>query len=412
MWEKFSFFGMRALQVYYMTKQLHMEQGKASLIFGAYAAGVYLTPIFGAIVSDRWLGKQRGIVLGGLTMAVGHFLMAFEPMFYLAMVTIAVGNGLFLPNLPSQVGDLYRHGDPKRESAFSLYYLGINVGGFLAPLVCGTIGEVYGWHYGFATAGVGMCLGLAIYLGGRRFLPPPQEAGPQTAQAGTAAPAPGATPIALLAAVAAAVVVFRSAYEQTGNTLALWIDESVNRAAGGFMIPATWFQSLNPMLVFLLTPVIVSWWNRGPRSQAPRATALRKMALGAAGVAVSYLLLSALTTRAGPVHWVWVVAFFVLFTTAELYILPVGLSLFAQLAPAGFGATTIAAWFLASFAGNLLSGVVGTWWSGSSPAGFFLAMFGVAGVSGAALFLLSLQQFSAARRRLGSGAPAEVSLPR
>ena len=114
MWEKFSFFGMRALQIYYMVKQLHFEQGKASLVFGAYAAGVYLTPIAGAVISDRWLGKRRAIVIGALTMAVGHFLMAFESAFYLAMVTIAIGNGLFLPNLPSQVGDLYKRGDPKR----------------------------------------------------------------------------------------------------------------------------------------------------------------------------------------------------------------------------------------------------------------------------------------------------------
>src|SRR5437868_7764453 len=127
MWEKFSFFGMRALLVYYMVKHLHFEQGYSSMVYGTYAAGVYLTPIAGGYISDRWLGKRRAIVIGSITMAIGHFLMAFEPLFYVAMTTIAVGNGLFLPNLPSQVGALYAKDDPRRQSAYSIYYLGVNL---------------------------------------------------------------------------------------------------------------------------------------------------------------------------------------------------------------------------------------------------------------------------------------------
>ena len=149
MWEKFSFFGMRALQLYYMTKQLHFSPANASLVYGAYAAGVYLTPIVGGVVADRWLGRRRAVIAGGLLMALGHFMMASEALFFPAMAMIAIGNGLFLPSLPSQIALLYAAGDPRRVSAYNVYYVGVNLGALLAPLICGTLGEVYGWHYGF-----------------------------------------------------------------------------------------------------------------------------------------------------------------------------------------------------------------------------------------------------------------------
>jgi POT family proton-dependent oligopeptide transporter len=172
MWEQFSYYGMRALLVYYMTKQLLLGQAHASFIYGTYTAGAYFTPILGGLIADRVLGKRRAIVLGGAIMCAGHFMMTFEPLFYAALATIAIGNGLFLPCLPSQVGDLYKPDDQRRGWAYNVYYVGINIGGFLAPLICGTLGEVYGWHYGFGVAGIGMGLGLVIYLSGQRHLPP------------------------------------------------------------------------------------------------------------------------------------------------------------------------------------------------------------------------------------------------
>ena len=146
MWEQFSYYGMRALLVYYMTKQLAVGQEKASFIYGIYTAVAYFTPIFGGMIADRWLGKRRAVIIGGSIMAAGHFMMTFEPLFYAALATIAIGNGLFLPSLPSQINDLYRADDPRRGWAYNVYYVGINIGGFLAPLVCGTLGEFYGWH--------------------------------------------------------------------------------------------------------------------------------------------------------------------------------------------------------------------------------------------------------------------------
>lgn len=172
MWEQFSYYGMRTLLVYYMTKQLLMSQQQSSLVYGAYTACAYFTPIVGGVIADRLLGKRRAVVLGASIMAAGHFMMAFESLFYIALLTIALGNGLFLPSLPSQINDLYKAGDPRRGWAYNVYYVGINIGGFIAPLICGTLGEFYGWHYGFGAAGIGMFAGLIIYLWGQRYLPP------------------------------------------------------------------------------------------------------------------------------------------------------------------------------------------------------------------------------------------------
>ncbi len=394
MWEKFSFFGMRTLQVYYMTKELHFAQDKASMVYGLYAAGAYFTPIIGGAISDRWLTRRTAVIGGGLVMACGHFMMAFEPLFYPALVLIALGNGFFLPNLPSQVRHLYEADDVRRGSAYNIYYVGINLGAFLAPLVCGTLGELYGWHYGFAAAGVGMCLGLAIYVFGGRHLPP-EPVKQVKAAASPAARTPVAT-ILILLMVGVAVVIYRSTYEQTGNTLALWTDTNVDRQFLGLTIPATWFQSLNPMFVFLLTPGLVSLWNRAAARKGDLSP-FHKMALGALGAGVSYALLAAVSYASAlsghKPNWLWLAGFFVLFTASELYILPVGLGLFARLAPSGLGATAVAAWFFAAFAGNLASGFIGVWWSALQPPIFFLAIAGITVVS--ALMLLAAAQIAA-----------------
>ena len=382
MWEQFSYYGMRALLVYYMTKQLLMGQEHASLVYGTYTATAYFTPILGGYVADRWLGKRRAIVIGGSVMALGHFMMTWEPLFYPALATIALGNGLFLPSLPSQIDDLYEPGDPRVGWAYNVYYVGVNIGGFLAPLICGTVGEVWGWHWGFGLAGVGMCAGLGIYLFGQRYLPA-QARHPQVETGPDPRGRFDRSTVLLLLAVAASVTVFRGAYEQLGNTVALWADTGVDKQVGARAIPMSWFISLNPLFVMGLTPFLLAWWRRRSEAGRPEAPA-RRMAAGALIVAGAYLLLAALAWASGEgrTGWPWFVLFFAVLTFGELFILPTGLGLFARLAPAGRGATTVAAWFLATFSGSLLAGVVGTAWSAMGHSSFFALLAVIATVAG------------------------------
>jgi POT family proton-dependent oligopeptide transporter len=385
-WTQFSFFGMRALLVYYVTKELKIGQEDASLIYGGYAAAVYFTPIIGGVLADRFLGKTNAVILGGLLMAAGHFMMAFESLFYPALAAIAIGNGFFLPSLSGQVSQLYRENDPRLASAYNIYYVGINLGAFLAPIVCGWLGETYGWHWGFVAAGVGMLLALVIYLAGRRYLPQDSLAAEKAAEA-VAPHGPERTQrFLLLAGIMLVVVIFRGAYEQNGNTIALWTDSGIDRhLSANSVIPLTWFQSINPLLIFLFTPLLVAHWTRQAR-QGREPSSIAKMATGAAITAVCYLVTAgaaAWSAASGDrASWLWVALYFLLLTLGELFILPVGLGLFGRAAPRGYGATAIAIWFFAGFAGNLFAGVLGVLWSEIPHAWFFALIAAVAALSG------------------------------
>jgi len=401
-WDTFSFYGMRALLVLYMTKHLMMSQQSASWVYGSYAAMIYLTPVFGGIIADRWLGRRAAVLLGGSIMAAGHFMMAFESMLLPALATIAIGNGLFLPSLPSQIDSLYEREDPRRKSAYNVYYFGVNLGALAAPVVIGTIGELFGFHWGFAIAGLGMIVGMAIYVAGSRYLPPDNrktvgaKGGPNAESNSTVKPPLERSVIvrryALLLTIAAVIVIFRGAYEQLGNTVALWADGSVDRAVGASLkIPVTWFQSLNPLMVLLLTPLFVAWWTSQARSGREPSSAA-KMTAGAAIVGLSYLMVAGVSAwaqqRGVLMAWPWLVLFMTIMTAGELFILPIGLGLFGRLAPEGLGATTIAVWFSAGVLGNLLAGWIGTWWTPLGPINFFAVVGGVALVSALGLAIL------------------------
>jgi proton-dependent oligopeptide transporter, POT family len=382
-WSLFSFFGMRALLVYYMMKQLHMSQGQAALIYGSYAAFSNFMPLAGGFLSDRWLGRRTSVTIGGSIMAVGHFMMASEFLFYPALVTILVGYGLFMPNLPSQISGLYAQDDPRRSSAYNVYYAGINLGGFLAPLACGTIGEVYGWHYGFALAGFGMMIAMLIYWAGRQYLPSENDL--RRSEAAEidveTIPVTNAERFRVLGSIALTLLVMRIAYDQQGNVLAVWTDQSIDRMAGlGWTIPMTWFQSINPMIIFLLTPILVARWRR----QAERQTewsSVSKMAFGALLIGLSFLVLSATAHFAGgpdaKVSWLWLAFAIAILTLGELFVLPVALGMFGRLAPSGSKATIIACYFIAAFFGNLLAGYIGSYWTLFRPDQYFLLMFGI-----------------------------------
>lgn len=391
MWSDFSFFGMRTLLVYYMTQQLLISQRHSSLIYGAYASFAYLTPLLGGIVSDRWLGRRSTVLLGGGIMTAGHFLMAFEAMFYPALALIGLGNGLLLPSLSSQINRLYDDSDPRKASAYNIYYVGINMGGLLAPFACGTVGELFGWKWGFTLAGIGMVAGLIVYILGTPFLPPEQDApklaGAEQRHDGEAEKLGRSTAL-ILAAIVILVVVYRSAYEQVGNTVALWADRGINRAVGDWTIPMTWFQGLNSLGIILFTPIIVAHWTRRARKGKNRS-AVANMAIGAVILALSYLMLSVVSLHASETStrasWLWLALFFLTFTAGELYILPVGLGLFGRIGPEK---SMIAAWFAAACLGNLGAGVLGTLWSAMPPWQFFAIVAAVAAVAGGLLLAL------------------------
>jgi POT family proton-dependent oligopeptide transporter len=374
MWAEFSFFGLQAMLVYYMTKDLGFSQAKSSLIYGAYGAAAFFSPFFGGMIADRWLGRTPSVIIGCTMMMLGHFAMAFEPLLFPALVLVALGNGLFLPPLAIQVGSLYADDDPRKAYAYSAYYMGINLGGLLAPLVCGTLGELYGWHWGFAAAGVGMAVGLAIYCSFLRLLPPE----PKKAQL-AAEEAPAVAPIirqhvVTLILMVAMVVLFRIGYEQSGNVIALWVSDFTDRSLGGFTIPATWFQSINPLLIIIGTPILIRFWRRR-RAQETTPHLLRRMAIGCVIAALAMLIMVLAAIASGPggarVSSLWVLTYFVLLTLGELFVIPVGLTLIESLAPVRFASMAMGAWYIAKFLGSLLAGFMGAYWQVIPASTFF-----------------------------------------
>jgi POT family proton-dependent oligopeptide transporter len=409
MWERFSYYGMRALLVLYMVKYVLLPgmagqvvglaalkrlfetvvgpldvQPFASTIYGTYTGLVYLTPIIGGFLADRVLGHRRTVVIGALLMAIGHFMMAFEPLLLLALLFLILGNGAFKPNMSSQVGELYAHGDPRRDRAYSIFYVGINLGAFLAPLVCGTLGEKAGWHYGFGAAGVGMLIGLAIYLAGTRHLPPDRLRLKQNAAADDRPlDRDEWRAIAALLVLFVPTCLFWATYEQQGNTIALWADSFTDRTINlGFWtaeIPTTWFQAFNPFMIFAFTPAVIAFWTRQAARGREPSTVI-KMALGCFGCGLSYLIMAAAAWYAGDgkASWLWLFVYFVVITTAELYLSPIGLSLVSKVAPARYISVMMGVWLATSFVGNFGAGFLGSFWSGMAKPDFFLMIAAVA----------------------------------
>jgi proton-dependent oligopeptide transporter, POT family len=300
-----------------------------SEIYGLYTGFVYLTPLFGGGLADHVLGQRRTVILGAALMAIGHFMMAFEPLFLLALFTLILGNGAFKPNISTQVGGLYAPGDHRRDRAYSIFYVGINVGAFLAPLICGTLGEELGWHYGFAAAGVGMTIALAVYLYALPMLPP-DEMHKAKAAGLDKKPLDRNEWRAILALIALFLptTMFWATYEQQGNTIALWANDHTDRTIDLIVwhgeIPVTWFQAFNPFMIFTFTPFIIAFWAwQEKRGMEP--STVTKMALGCFCVALSYLIMAgaAWSAAGNSASWWWLFVYFVVITIGELYLSPI-----------------------------------------------------------------------------------------
>jgi POT family proton-dependent oligopeptide transporter len=369
MWERFSYYGMRALLILYMTQAaaqggLGWDTAKAGTIYGWYTFGVYALCIPGGIAADRWLGHRRAVLLGGIVIALGHFTLAlpFTGAFFPGLLLIVSGTGLLKPNMSTLVGMLYKPNDPRRDGGFSLYYMGINLGAFIAPLVCGTLGQTLGWHWGFAAAGVGMVLGLVQFRLGWQLLAP--VAAPHKPESNLSAERSAMlTPmewgrLGVIAFLFVFASLFWAAFEQAGSSLNLFADRYTRSEIAGRSFPSTWFQSLNPLYILLFAPVFSWLWIALGRREPSSPT---KFSWGLLLAGLGFLLLvpaSAIAqqgdgTRVSPM---WLVFVFLFHTLGELCLSPVSLSMVTKLAPARLVGSIMGFWFLTNATGNKLGG--------------------------------------------------------
>ncbi len=429
MWERFSYYGMRAFLILYMTAApaaggLGFDVRHAGSVYGTYTGSIWLATIGGGLVADRLLGAYRSVLAGGIIIALGHFTLAFKalPFFYAGLTLIVLGTGLLKPNATTMLGSLYDEQDARRDAGFSVFYMGINLGAFIGPLIAGALAQRVDWHLGFACAGVGMTFGLVQYVAGRDRLRPaagraaPAPAAAETAPAGAPAPgnpASGTPPADAWAAVPGmrsvfgfspvewmrmgAVCVFFlfaalfwGAYEQAASTLNLFVDRYVDSEVFGFVVPSSWYLSIQAMFVILLAPVFAWIWVRlGPREPSTPT----KFAFGLLLVGISFVLLLPaglmVTGREGIlVSPLWLVAAYFLQVTGELCLSPVGNSVVTKLAPVRVVGLMMGVWFLSIAAGNKLAG----WAAGLTASVSLPTLFGsIAAITiGAALVLMLL----------------------
>jgi proton-dependent oligopeptide transporter, POT family len=420
MWERFSYYGMRAILVLFLTQALHWSTRDAATLY--YTALVYLTPLIGGYLADRWLGTRRSLVIGGVIIALGHFSLAFSDMrmFYLGLALVIIGTGFFKPNVSTMVGQLYRPGDARRDAGFTLFYMGINLGATLGQFVCGWFGDPVrygdrGWHIGFAAAGVGMVLGLLVYLWGRdKYLPgiglSTAASRAKEALGSAAAAAAGAETATIIKGVLGAVsgavlsmllggpsilgiafgvligasltitvfgsdgvernrvlaifivvffaTAFWACYEQAGSSMNLFAANNTDLYIGSFHIPPAWLQSVNTTCILLFGPVFAALWLFLIKRGREPATAM-KMVLGLALLGIGFIFMVLGGSRADTgikVSPLWLVAAYAFHTFGELCISPVGLSYVTKVAPMRYASLLMGVWFLSNAAANKIAG--------------------------------------------------------
>ncbi len=422
MWERFCYYGMRALLTLYMVDFLfvapHPEtiigyhavkslfqtlrgplgtDGLAAMVYGTYTSLIYLSGLIGGYFADTILGQRRAVFVGGLTMAAGEFLLMAPNFFFIGLAVMIAGNGFFKPNIATQVGGLYAPGDRRIDSAYSVFYLGINLGATFAPFVTGALGDSGPgapptWHWGFAAAGVGMLLGLLIYAIGGRNLPPDvrrrrlAQSAPKTKLTAT-----DWRVIAALGAVAFFNLFFWGCYEQQGLTIALMAQNDANLATPIGALKPAYVQAFNPLFILLLTPLVVALWAWQSRRRGAPSPVV-KMAIGCAIAAISYALLVIPAASIDAGHkptWLWLLAASGVLTLGELYLSPVGLSLFAQAAPAQVVSLMMGVNYLSNAAGNYLAGYLGTFWERMPKSQFFLMLTLICATTALAIAALS-----------------------
>ncbi len=391
LWERFSFYGMRAILVLYMVAAvadggLGFNIQKAAMIYGFYQMSCYMLSLPGGILADRLIGARKAVLIGGIIIALGHFTLAFPSIqtFFLGLILIVCGTGLLKPNITAMLGSLYGPSDHRRDGGFSLFYMGINIGAAMAPIVCGFLAQDLGfkktittwgfhpessWHFGFAAAGVGMVVGLMQYLAQRKRLatvgnPPAKSVSMKSAgtleQASTGRHIMSVDEWKRLGAIGVLfffTVLFWAIYEQAGSSLTLFADKLTRHEIFGFQFPSSWFQSLNPVFVMILAPVFSIFWvklgDKEPSSPAKFTWGLLILALG-----IGLMVPAAMLTANGLVSPLWLVAVYFVECIGELCLSPVGLSTVTKLAPLRFVGMFMGIWFFATALGDMLSGII------------------------------------------------------
>jgi POT family proton-dependent oligopeptide transporter len=419
MWERFSYYGMRALLILYLTQALRWDTARAAQLYGTYTMLVFLTPLIGGYLADRFIGTRRSLVIGGLIIAAGHFCLAVNSMtmFYTGLTLIIIGTGFFKPNVSTMVGQIYADGDSRRDAGFTIFYIGINTGAFLGGLVCGYLGDQTrfgdrGWHWGFGAAGVGMLLGLIVYVALRdKYLPGIGVRATKSIPDGSASivyadarvlvhGVVGAVAAIAISAVlggfdplgafvgatigaslgitilgshgeerkrviaifivAFFVVVFWACYEQAGSSMNLFAANHTQLQVGSFHIPAAWSQNVDPAIIVIFAPVFAWIWVKLNKIGREPSTAL-KMVIGLALLAFGFVFMVIGGQRADNgvlVSPLWLVAAFTFHTWGELCLSPVGLSYVTKVAPVRFASLLMGVWFLANSAANKIAGTI------------------------------------------------------
>ena len=394
MWERFSYYGMRAILVLYLVAEstpdainpgLNWETGAALSLYGTYTMLVYVASIPGGWIADNILGQKKSVLYGGILLVLGHSILAVEEMwaFYTGLGLIIAGVGMLKPNISSMVGGLYAQGDVRRDNGFIIFYIGINVGAFLSSLIVGYVGETHGWHYGFGLAGIGMALGLAQYLYGQKYLSQVGDfIGDHKSEDGKDVLKKPLTSIekdrlVVLFLSFILVIVFWGAFEQAGGLMNIYASEKTDRLLMGWLVPASWFQSLNAMfIIFLGTSVATYWAKRKLKNQL--SSSLFKMIIGLIIMGTGFFFMSAAATQyetQGSSAMYWLVLAYLFHTIGELCISPVALSFITKLAPLKYASLTMGVYFAMTGFGNKLAGILG---EASQSMGEFTIFTGIA----------------------------------
>lgn len=429
-WERFSFYGTRALLILYMIEHLLVnerggtvigldalrngveailgpvsDQAFASQLFGLYAGLVYFTPIFGGLLGDRLLGQRRTVLLGAGMMAAGHLLMAWETAFIIALLLLLVGCGCLKGNITAQVGNLYHADDPRRTDGFALFTVGINTGAFLAPIVCGALAKFYGWHIGFGAAALGMAIGAAIYVAGWDKLPPDRLALSSERTGSPNISRTGWRALSVPLLILFVGIFYTIAYSQAFNMLILWVRDHSDLQLWGLEVPASSIPALDGLFIVVLTPLLMRLWHR-QRTRGTEPDDLAKLGIGSLIGGIAYLILAVVAWWSGgaKVSLAWTVLFFAILDFAYIYHWPITLVLVSRLSPQGLGSTMMGLAFLTQFAANILAGWIGVYYEKMPSFAFWAIQAAIMGV-GAMLILLS---YGALSRRLGDNRLAPV----